>query len=76
MFFGFDILCSAYLVLRSRFLPRTIGVLLAIDGVAYLVYSFTDILAPEFATGSGSSTSASRSLPRSLVGWDTLQYSR
>jgi Domain of unknown function (DUF4386) len=49
VFFGFDILCTAYLVLRSRLLPRAIGVLLMIDGVAYLVYSFTDILAPGFA---------------------------
>jgi hypothetical protein len=49
VFFGFDILCFAYLVYRSTFLPRTIGVLLAIDGVAYLVYSFADILAPELA---------------------------
>jgi Domain of unknown function (DUF4386) len=49
VFFGFDILCMAYLVLRSRLLPRAIGVLLAIDGIAYLVYSFTDILAPRFA---------------------------
>ena len=37
VFFGFDILCMAYLVLRSRFLPRAIGVLLAIDGTAYLL---------------------------------------
>jgi uncharacterized protein DUF4386 len=36
-------------VLRSAFLPRTIGVLLAIDGLAYLCYSFTDILAPQAA---------------------------
>ena len=49
VFFGFDILCMTYLVLKSTFLPRTIGVLLAIDGVAYLVYSFTDFLAPGFA---------------------------
>jgi hypothetical protein len=49
VFFGFDILCSAYLVLRSGLLPRVIGVLLAIDGVAYLVYSFADMLAPGFA---------------------------
>jgi hypothetical protein len=49
VFFGFDILCTAYLVLRSRLLPRAIGVLLAIDAAAYLVYSFTDILAPGFA---------------------------
>jgi hypothetical protein len=49
VFFGLDILIFAYLVLRSTFLPRTIGVLLAIDGLAYLCYSFTDILAPEAA---------------------------
>ena len=49
MFFGFDILCSAYLVLRSGFLPRVIGVLLAIDAVAYLIYSFVDMLTPRFA---------------------------
>ena len=34
---------------RSRFLPRTIGILLAIDGLAYLIYSFAQILAPGFA---------------------------
>jgi hypothetical protein len=49
VFFGLDIICFAYLVLRSTFLPRAIGVLLAIDGVAYLIYSFTDILSPEAA---------------------------
>src|SRR5918911_253646 len=49
VFFGFDILCAAYLVLRSTFLPRAIGVLLAIDGLAYLVYSFADFLVPGFA---------------------------
>jgi hypothetical protein len=49
VFFGFDIICTAYLVLRSTFLPRAIGVLLAIDGLAYLVYSFTAFLAPGFA---------------------------
>jgi hypothetical protein len=49
VFFGFDALCVAYLVLRSTFLPRTIGVLMAIDGFAYLVYGFADLLAPGFA---------------------------
>jgi hypothetical protein len=49
VFFGFDIICAAYLVLRSAFLPRAIGVLLAIDGVAYVVCSFADLLAPGFA---------------------------
>lgn len=49
VFFGLDILCFAYLVLRSAFVPRVIGVLLAIDGLAYLIYSFTNLLVPGFA---------------------------
>jgi hypothetical protein len=49
VFFGFDIILMAYLVFRSGFLPKAIGVLLAIDGVAYLLYSFADFLAPGFA---------------------------
>jgi hypothetical protein len=49
VFFGLDILLAAYLVLRSTFLPRAIGVLLAVDGLAYLLYSFADFLAPGFA---------------------------
>jgi hypothetical protein len=50
VFFGFDILLTAYLVLKSQLIPRTIGVLLAIDGLAYLVYSFAAVLAPSFAS--------------------------
>jgi hypothetical protein len=49
VFFGLDIICFAYLVLRSTFVPRAIGVLLGIDGLAYLVYSFADLVAPGFA---------------------------
>jgi hypothetical protein len=49
VFYGFDILCVAYLVYRSTFLPRIIGVLLAIDTLAYLVGGFTDFLAPGVA---------------------------
>lgn len=48
-FFGLDILCLALLVLRSRFLPRAIAVLLAVDGAAYLVFSFADVLVPDLA---------------------------
>ena len=51
VFFGLDLLCLAYLVLRSRLLPGTIGVLLVIDGLAYLIYSFAQVLAPEIAAG-------------------------
>src|SRR5947208_16521388 len=42
VFFGFDIIIFAYLVLRSTFLPRAISVLLAIDGLACLAYSFAN----------------------------------
>jgi hypothetical protein len=49
LFFGFDIICLGYLLLRSTFLPSTIGVLMAIDGLAYLVNSFLDLLTPGFA---------------------------
>ena len=48
-FFGFDLMTIGYLVYRSFFLPRTIGVLLVVDGVSYLVYSFLDILVPGLA---------------------------
>jgi hypothetical protein len=49
VFFGFDIICVGYLIFRSTFLPRAIGVLMAIDGLAYLVNGFADLLAPGFA---------------------------
>jgi hypothetical protein len=49
VFYGFDIIVLAYLVYRSTFLPRAIGVLLAIDALAYAVYGFADLLAPSFA---------------------------
>jgi hypothetical protein len=49
IFFGFDILALGYLVFRSTFIPRVIGVLLAIDALAYLLYGFANLLVPGFA---------------------------
>ena len=49
VFFGFDAICIAYLILRSTFVPRALGILMAIDGLAYLLHSFADLLAPGFA---------------------------
>jgi Domain of unknown function (DUF4386) len=49
VFYGFDFICVAYLVLKSTFLPRAIGVLLAIDALAYLADGFANMLAPGFA---------------------------
>lgn len=46
VFFGFDCLTMAYLIIHSRFLPRIIGVLLAIEGLGYLLNSFSLFLSP------------------------------
>src|SRR5271157_1002335 len=46
VFFGFDCLVMGYLIFRSNFLPRILGVLLAIEGLGYLVNSFALFLAP------------------------------
>ncbi|MEY9858647.1 hypothetical protein ABH935_004262 [Catenulispora sp. GAS73] len=53
IFYGFDILCVAYLVRRSTFMPRFISILLAIDGLAYLVGGFTNMIAPGVASHLG-----------------------
>jgi hypothetical protein len=49
VFFGFYGLAIGYLVFRSTFLPRVIGVLLAVGASCYLTYSIADFLAPTFA---------------------------
>jgi hypothetical protein len=45
-FFGFDCFAMAYLIIKSTFMPRIIGVMLAIEGVGYLVNSSALFLAP------------------------------
>ncbi len=49
VFFGFACLVYGYLLFRSGYFPRTLGVLMAIAGLSYLANSFTLILAPAFA---------------------------
>lgn len=49
VFFGFYCLSIGYLVYRSTFMPRVIGVLLAFAGAAYLFNSYAFFLAPGFA---------------------------
>jgi hypothetical protein len=49
VFFGFYCFAIAYLIIRSTFFPRIIGALLAIEGLFYLINSFSNFLAPKFA---------------------------
>jgi Domain of unknown function (DUF4386) len=49
IFFGCVCLIDGYLIFKSGFLPRAIGVLMQIAGLSYLTNSFALILAPTFA---------------------------
>jgi hypothetical protein len=49
IFFGFECLVLGHLILKSGYLPKTIGILMQIAGLCYLVNSFSLLLAPRFA---------------------------
>ncbi len=49
IFFGCVCLIDGYLIFRSGYFPKTIGVLMAIAGLSYLTNSFALILVPTFA---------------------------
>jgi hypothetical protein len=49
IFFGCECIVLGYLILRSGFFPRTIGLLMQIAGVCYLTNSFALILSPALA---------------------------
>ena len=48
IFFGLWLVPLALLVYRSRFLPRFLGVWLAIDGLAWVILSLTGVLLPQY----------------------------
>jgi Domain of unknown function (DUF4386) len=48
MLWGLAFFPLGLLVYRSRFLPRFLGVWLAIDGLAYVIMSFTSLLLPQY----------------------------
>ncbi|MBS7229726.1 DUF4386 domain-containing protein [Flavobacterium psychroterrae] len=50
IFFGFVCLIEGYLIFKSGYFPKTIGVLMAIAGVCYLFNSFSLILIPELSS--------------------------
>jgi Domain of unknown function (DUF4386) len=49
IFFGFACLVRGYLIFKSGYFPRILGVLLLLAGLSYLTNSFALLLAPAFA---------------------------
>ncbi|HSS48834.1 MAG TPA: DUF4386 domain-containing protein [Thermoanaerobaculia bacterium] len=49
IFFGCVCLLLGYLIFKSGYLPKTVGVLMQLAGLSYLIDSFALILAPSFA---------------------------
>jgi hypothetical protein len=49
IFFGFECLIIGYLIFRSGYFPKALGVMMPIAGICYLVNSFSLILAPAVA---------------------------
>lgn len=49
MFFSFACLVRGYLIFRSGYFPKPLGLLLLIAGISYLTNSFALLLAPSFA---------------------------
>src|SRR6267378_736626 len=48
VFFGVQCISIGYLVARSIFLPRILGILLSIGGTSYVIASFASFLIPSF----------------------------
>jgi hypothetical protein len=46
VFYGVDELATGFLIFRSGFLPRVLGVLLSISGLCYFTHGFLSFLAP------------------------------
>lgn len=49
IFFSGDCLVSGYLIFKSGYFPRILGVLLQIAGISYLIGSFSWLFTPDFA---------------------------
>ncbi len=69
IFFAFDCLTMAYLIFHSSFMPRIIGVLLAIEGLGYLINSFSLFLSPALQARIFPYFSATGIAEIALCGW-------
>ena len=50
MFYGVASVFLGYLIFRSSFLPKVLGVLLALSGLGFVTSTFVSVLAPAYAT--------------------------
>lgn len=50
-FYGLATMLRGYLIYRSGYLPRTLGILFGIGGAAFVVQNFAVVLAPTYASG-------------------------
>ncbi len=50
-YYGMGWIVRAYLIFRSGYLPKFLGVLMAIGGIGFVVRNFALILAPAYASG-------------------------
>jgi hypothetical protein len=50
IFFGFVCLIEGYILFKSNYFPKTIGVLMSIAGICYLANSFALIIAPQLSS--------------------------
>ncbi len=49
VFFGFYCLLIGYLIFRSTFIPRIVGILMALAGLGHLIGMLANFLSPAFA---------------------------
>jgi len=50
IFFGMECVVIGYLIVRSEYLPRTLGLMMRIAGVCYVINSFAVVLYPPFGS--------------------------
>ncbi len=49
IFFGFECLFTGYLIFKSGYLPKALGIMIQVAGLCYLTNSFAMVVAPKFA---------------------------
>jgi Domain of unknown function (DUF4386) len=50
VFYGIGSIVFGWLIVRSGYLPKTLGILLAVSGVGFLIHNFAVVLVPAYAS--------------------------